>query len=193
MRFHLGWGSDLERAAAAATNLEPTARAAELRGASNGLRRERHRVELPAVAFEDARRELLALRWFPPSFLRTAMAPDGRTVMQRCRIGPISVDAPVRMAERVEEDHRVAIGVVTLDGHPERGVERYELVLDQALGRATLTIEKAWELRDPLARRAWPFATWLQAHATRRSLARFRTGAPATRPGSARDGEGASA
>lgn len=177
MRFHLGWGSDLAQAAADASGLAPTARRSELRGPSNGLRRERHRVELPAAAFEDARRELVALRWFPPSFLRTATAPDGTTVMQRCRIGPVSVDAPVRITERVEEARRVAIGVVTLAGHPERGVERYELVLDPALGRTTLTIEKAWELRDPLARLAWPFATWLQALATRRSLRRFRNSA----------------
>jgi uncharacterized protein (UPF0548 family) len=174
MRIRAGWGGDLARAAREAECRLSTARIAELRGSSNGLRRERHVVELDGSAYDTARRELLAFRWFPPGLLRTAVAPDGVTVMQRCRIGPISVDAPIRVVERVEEEHRVAIAVVTVDGHPERGVERYELVLDPALDRVTLAIDKAWSLADPLARLAAPFASWLQAHATGASLRRFR-------------------
>lgn len=173
MRLHLGWGGDMTSAARSATRRRATARGAELHGTSNGLRWERHVVELPGDAFVAARAEILAFRWFPRTLIRTAVADDGETVLQRCRIGPISVDAPVRVAERVEEQHRLALTVVTVEGHPERGAERYELVLDPAIDRVTLCVEKAWTLSDPLARLGAPVATWLQAHATRRSLRRF--------------------
>jgi uncharacterized protein (UPF0548 family) len=175
MKLRIGWG-DLTSAAARAVDLPATATGSELRGSSNGLRRERHRAELHGAAFPEAARELLAFRWFPQGFLRAEVGPDGRSIMQRCRIGPVTVDAPVRVVERVEEPRRVAVTVVTLAGHPERGVERYELVHDSALARATLTVTKAWELADPLARLAGPFSTWLQAYATRVSLRRFRHG-----------------
>ena len=154
-----------------------TAAAGELHAANGGLVRERHRVELPAAGFERAREELLEFRWYPPRFLRAALCADGLTVLQRCRVAPFaSVDAPVRVVETVDEPRRVAVTVVTVRGHPERGVERYELVHDPALPRVTLTVEKAWELADPLARLAGPFSRWLQAYATRVSLRRFRDG-----------------
>ena len=174
MRFHLGWGGDLRAAADGASQRPPTARGSELSGSSNGLQRERRVVEIDGDAWAAARDELLAFRWFPRELLRAEVAADGETVMQRVRLGPVSVDAPVRIVEREETERRVALTVVTVTGHPERGVERYQLVLDPALHRLTLTVEKAWTLADPLARLARPFATWLQAHATRRSLRRFR-------------------
>lgn len=170
MRLHLGWG-DLATDAEAWVAARATARVAELHGPPNGLRRERHQVELDAVDHAAARRRLLALEWFPPGLLRAARASDGRTVLQRCRFAPpFTVDAPVRVAEWIEEPHRLVVTMVTLAGHPERGVERYELVLDPALGRASLAVDKAWELAEPLARLAAPFSAWLQGHATRASL-----------------------
>ena len=171
MRFHLGWGDALEDAAAAWTAAPATAERSDLdRG---GLVREAYRVRIPAAAHGAARREMVALRWFPQSLLRSAVADDAVTVLQRVRIGPISVDAPVRIVELYADDHRAAIAVVTLAGHPERGVERYELVRN-ADGSGTLTVDKAWALVDPLARLVAPFAQWFQAYATRRSLRRFR-------------------
>lgn len=170
MRIHLGWG-DLFADAESWVDVPASARPAELHGPANGLRRERYRVELPAAAHAAARTRLHELRWFPPGLLRAALASDGRTVLQRCRFAPhLTVDAPVRVAEWIEEPHRLAVTLVTLSGHPERGVERYELVLDPALGRASLVVDKAWELAEPAVRLARPFATWLQAHATRASL-----------------------
>lgn len=171
--LHLGWGAPLRRDCAEWSEAEATAGAHELRG-TNGLRHERSRVTLPGAEFARAREELLAFRWFPQRFIRAAACEDGATVLQRCRIGPLTVDAPVRVVECADEPRRVALVVVTLRGHPERGVERYELVHDAALDRATLTVEKAWALDDPLARAARPFAAWLQAYATRVSLRRFR-------------------
>ena len=142
------------------------------------MHRERHTVELDGRDFAQAREELLAFRWFPQGVIRPTICADGVTVVQRFRIGPFAcIDAPVRVVERIEEPSRVAIAVVTVRGHPERGVERYELVLDPALDRVTLAIEKAWELVDPLARLGAPLATWLQGHATRLSLRRFRDAA----------------
>lgn len=170
MRFHLGWG-DLRADANDWTSAAETAAAGELFGATNKLSRGRSMREVSATYFPAVRAAIAAFRWFPPSFLRASTAADGVTVLQRCRLGPASVDAPVRVVERIDEPHRVSITVVTLRGHPERGVERYAVVVDPALGRATLTIDKAWELADPIARTAAPFATWLQAYATRRSLA----------------------
>ncbi len=173
MKLHLGAG--LPSNHARWQEVDATATLAELHGASSGLRRERHVVEVDGRAFERARLELLAFRWFPPQFLAASVCSDGVTVVQRCRLGPmVRVDAPVRVVECVDEPHRVALAVVTLRGHPERGVERYELVLDGVLDRATLTVDKAWALADPLARLVAPFSTWLQGYATRRSLRHFR-------------------
>lgn len=172
MRFHLG-ARRLDDCTIHA-RADATAVLSELHRGNAGLRREQHTVELDGRDFARAREELLTFRWFPQRVIQPTICADGVTVVQRLRIGPFaSIDAPVRVVERVEEPSHVAIAVVTVRGHPERGVERYELVLDPALDRATLTIEKAWELADPLARLGAPFATWLQGHATRLSLRRF--------------------
>lgn len=171
MRLSVGWGRQLAEDAERWTRVPATARLGDLHGSSNGLRPARHRAQIDASGHDRARAALLAFEWFPPRFLRQVVASDGVTVLQRCRLGPLSVDAPVRIAEHVVEPMRVSIALVTVQGHPERGVERYELVLDAALGAATLTVEKAWDLADPLARAAAPFSTWLQAHATRASIA----------------------
>ena len=173
MRFHLGWGESLADAAEVWVTAPASAEAADLDRVDTGLSRERYRVAIPARAHASARRELLALRWFPQSLLRAAVADDAVTVLQRVRIGPISFDAPVRIVELYADDDRARITVVTLTGHPERGVERYELRRERD-GSATLGVDKAWALADPLARLGAPFATWFQAHATRRSLRRFR-------------------
>lgn len=172
MKFHLGTGP--VEGCTGHARADATAALSELRRGNGGLRHERHAVELDGRAFLRARDELLAFRWFPQHLIRPMICADGVTVVQRFRIGPFaSIDAPVRVVELIDEPRRVAITVVTLRGHPERGVERYELVLDPALDRATLTIEKAWALADPLARLGAPFATWLQGYATRLSLRRF--------------------
>lgn len=174
MRIHASWGR-MARDAAPLVGLPATARASELAGSSNGLTRARSSLDLPGSGYDAVRSAIAELRWFPDDFLRAVMAPDGVTVLQRCRVAPfVCIDAPVRIVDRVDEPHRVAVTVVTVAGHPERGVERYSATRDPALDRVTVTVEKAWVLADRLARLAGPFSNWFQGHATRRSLARFR-------------------
>ncbi|MGH2429543.1 MAG: DUF1990 family protein [Candidatus Limnocylindria bacterium] len=190
MRFAFGIGSPPASDCGRWRDADVTAFLAELRSNGGGLIRSRLEVELegrsaiePQERFARARMEVLAVRWFPPrlveAFACGGESPGvGTTILQRCRIGPwLSVDAPLRVVEVVDERWRVAIACATLDGHPERGVERYELVYDPALHRSTLTVEKAWALADPLARVAGPFSRWFQSYATRASLRRFRDGA----------------
>ena len=164
----------------------PTATLADLHGAGDGLRRERQATVLTgppgssaADRFADARRELLAGRFFPGWFATTVVCGDGElavgsTLLQRLHIGPVaSIDAPVGVVELVDEPAHVGLTLVTLDRHPERGVERYDLRLEND-HRVTLTVDKAWELPSRLLRIGTPAASVLQRYATRLCLRRFR-------------------
>ena len=185
MKLRAGRGSNLHASCREWVDVRPTATLGDLQGAGDGLRRERQAVVLSnpldfstQARFAAARRELLAGRFFPPWFATTVVCGDGEVavgslLLQRLHAGPLmSIDAPVRVAELVDEAERVALTFVTLDGHPERGVERYDLRLED--GHTTLTVDKAWQLSNRLLRIGTPAASVLQRYATRLSLRRFR-------------------
>ncbi len=185
MKLHRGRGPDVRASCADWIGTRATATPADLDGEDDGLRRERHttvitgpRASSAADRFAAARAELLACRFFPDWFATIVVCGEGQlvvgaTVLQRLQIGPVlSIDAPVRVVELVDQPQRVAITLVTVHGHPERGVERYDL---RIVGdRTSLTVVKAWELADWFLRLGFPAALVVQRFATRLSLHRFR-------------------
>ncbi len=53
----------------------------------------------------------------------------GVRAVLRMRVGPVPVRAPVEVVVVTVEPHRVGFAYGTLTGHPERGEERFEVVL----------------------------------------------------------------
>ncbi|MCA1587666.1 MAG: DUF1990 domain-containing protein [Chloroflexi bacterium] len=181
MRLRHRRGSNVRASCADWDGARPTATVADLHARGGPLRRERQatvltgpRASSARERFAATRRELLAGRFFPRWFASTVVCGDGTlavgsTLLQRLHVGPFGV------AELIDDPERVALTFVTLDGHPERGVERYDLRLEGD-DRATLTVDKVWELPNRLLRIGTPAASVLQRYATSLSLRRFREG-----------------
>ena len=188
MKLHLGTGGAADAACASWLDVAATATLSELDRPGRGLRPGHAETALlrplgssAHERFSAARTELLAARFFPAWFATTHVCGSptldvGITVLQRLRVGRLAtIEAPVRVVELVDEPERVAVTLVTLDGHPERGIERYDLRLVN--DRVTLGVEKAWMLASPLLRIGTPLADVLQRFATRLALRRFRDAA----------------
>ena len=119
-----------------------------------------------AAAFARARDALLAYDVYPRDVLRHRVdggrVAAGALVVQRIRVGPLAVEAGVRVVEAWDEPARVGYRYVTLRGHPERGEASFHLERDG--DRVVFRIES----RSGLAR---PYAPWLRAYARRRQRA----------------------
>src|SRR5215212_2456922 len=99
--------------------------------------------DTPAAAFARLRDRLMTYDVFPPNIVRATICPPGRitagaTIVQRIGIGPLALEAAVRVVDvwdRVVGDLegepggvRVAgFRYVTLRGHPECGVASFEV------------------------------------------------------------------
>lgn len=187
LRLHVG-PADPRRCCAEWADALSTATLADLRAAGDRLHRERRETDVGTSAdasaeerFASARRELLAGRLFPRWFAAAAACrlplTADTTVVQHVVVGPfLRIDVPVRVVELVDQPDRLAIAFATLHGHPERGVERYELRRDGA--RVSLTVDKAWTLAAWWVRPGTPLAWLVQRVATGLSLRRFRHGRP---------------
>ena len=184
VRLHIGSAPADASGCAEWDRTEATAVAGDLeRPRAARLRPGHHRARLcgpgpsAAATFGAVRAELLAARFFPSWFATTAVCGAamriGCTVIQRLHAGPLlTIDAPVRVVDLVDEPERVAVTLVTVAGHPERGVERYELRADER--GLVLSVTKAWTLPNPILRLGWPAADVVQRYATRLSLRHFR-------------------
>lgn len=87
----------------------------------------------------------------------------------RLDLGPLGVRAPCRVLEVFEEPDRRGLTYGTLPGHPESGIERFE-VLRAADGALRLRISGYSRPGSPLVRAGAPLARMVQERITRRYL-----------------------
>ncbi|WP_211247644.1 DUF1990 family protein [Cryptosporangium arvum] len=99
-----------------------------------------------------------------------AVAP-GVVLVQRLRVGPIVVVAPVRLLEVVREDDRAWMTYGTLRGHPEQGEERFLIERGEAV---TFTITGFVRPAAWYARLGAPVSHFYQRLITRRYLRALR-------------------
>lgn len=114
---------------------------------------------LPPGSFEAASRCVLSL-----DVLRGAgivvegaqRAEPGAVVVQRVPAGPVSLLAPCRIVYVLDEADRAGFAYGTLDGHPERGEEAFDVRRTGEL--VSLTIRSFTRPGAPLVRLGWPIA-----------------------------------
>lgn len=86
------------------------------------------------------------------------------------RLGPLRLEAPVRVVDVVDDGSRASFTYGTLPGHPESGEERFDIHhLDG--GRVVFSIVGFSRPQSRLARAAGPVVTLVQDAITRRYLA----------------------
>jgi len=123
--------------------------------------------------FGGAAADLLSWRLHACSGLRVAASDvplrSGTVVTLTLGPRPVSVTAPCRIIEVIEEPARVGFVYATLPGHPESGVERFLLSLGED-GRITLCIDGYSRPCSRAARLAPAAAGLVQAVITRRYL-----------------------
>lgn len=124
--------------------------------------------EAASDAFERVWAKVVSYRIFPTECVRFAIYPEGRItkgalIVQRFPLGWLAAEAAVRVAEiwdrRVGNSRIAGFRYITLAGHPERGVETFEIQL-QPGGRATVRITARSEPGS--------FATRIGRHVARR-------------------------
>lgn len=126
---------------------------------------------------------LLTYRIFPPRLMRPVVcSEDGRlregtTIVQHVAIGPLSLEAAVRVV-RVWRDHGAdadesGFTYATLEGHPERGISTFRIRRRSGERTIAFLIDVRSRPGSLLTRVARPFARRFQRHATEAALARF--------------------
>jgi uncharacterized protein (UPF0548 family) len=137
--------------------------------------------ESPADVFERVWSEMASYRIFPTTSLGFAMKPPGRVtkgalIVQRFPLGWLAAEAAVRVADtwdrRVDTSRSAGFRYITLAGHPERGVETFEVRL-QPGGRVTVTIRARSEPGSLATRIGRRVARRLQVSATEAALRRL--------------------
>ena len=135
--------------------------------------------ESPDAAFERVRDRLFAYRVFPPRLMRFVICPEGclregSVVVQRVAVGPLRIEAAVRVVERWDrgdaEQRSAGFRYVTLAGHPECGVASFEVRLG-ADDRVTVEIESRSRPGGRATRAARPLARSVQRRSTMAALA----------------------
>lgn len=141
----------------------PNAGAEPLPGANVDAREVRVAPPDPEAAFARARDRLARYDVYRPERLRARvftadgqMAP-GALVVQRIRMGPVAFEAPVRVVDFTDraDEKGAAYGYAyaTLQGHPERGVARFLLVLERPRGEVVFRIS-SWSMPGHWSTRA---------------------------------------
>jgi uncharacterized protein (UPF0548 family) len=134
----------------------------------------RHRVIGSGAAVLDAAADVL-LGWDVHRRAGLGMDPDtervtaGSTVRQTLRFGPFRFVAPCRVIEVLDAPGRRGFVYGTLAGHPERGEERFELVLLDD-GRVRFEITAFWRANRWYSRLGGPVVWLIQRWATTRYL-----------------------
>jgi uncharacterized protein (UPF0548 family) len=131
---------------------------------------------------------LLTYRVFPPSLMQAqicgedARLREGTTIVQRVSIGPLSLEAGVRVIRvwRHEDDDGAETGFTyaTLQGHPERGISTFRLRRRTAPPSIDLLIDVRSRPGSWLTRLARPLARRFQIRATEAALAYFTSSEP---------------
>jgi uncharacterized protein (UPF0548 family) len=116
-------------------------------------------------------------------------AEVGRDVVVGVPAGPVTMLAPCRVVEVVDEPERRGFSYVTLPGHPERGIEHF-LVERLENGRVQLTVQAFAGPGTLLVRLGWPVGRLLQRFYTRRYLAAARAGVSGDASSTARRARG---
>lgn len=93
----------------------------------------------------------------------------GDVIELRLGMGPFRVCAPCRILEVFDEPDRRGLTYGTLPGHPESGIERFE-VLRAADGSLRVRLSGFSRPGSPLVRVGAPVARIIQEHITRRYL-----------------------
>lgn len=125
----------------------------------------------PERAFARGRDALLAYRVYPePMLLHRVCTPTGRVeagclIVQRVRVGPLALEAGVRVLDAWDEPGRVGYRYVTLRGHPERGVASFEARREG--GRVAFRIAS---VSEPTLRLTAPYARHAQRRAVRAAM-----------------------
>ncbi|GAA3398381.1 DUF1990 family protein [Cryptosporangium minutisporangium] len=128
--------------------------------------------------FATAVGDLLAGRMHERSGVRVTMtAPvlaPGVVLVQRFRVGPVVLTAPVRILDLVTDADRAALTYGTLRGHPEQGEEQF--VLERpADGPVTFTITGFVRPEAWYARAGAPVSRYVQRLITHRYLSALRS------------------
>ena len=133
----------------------------------------------PARDFAIYRNAMLAYDIFPATRMEKKInSADGRiqldaVIVQRAFVGPFALEMAVRVTEIIDEPHRFGFVYETLEGHAERGRERFLMREDP--GGFTMVIE-AWSTPGWLvARSVAPFSRFVQKRATREALEHMET------------------
>jgi len=137
-----------------------------------------YRASLGAAAhFPAAVDDLLSWRMHERSGIRvTASAPvaaAGVVLVQRFRVGPVVLIAPVRVIEVFRGEDQAGLVYGTLRGHPEQGEERF-LIERHPEGPLTLTISGFVRPVAWYARVGAPVTHCVQRMITRRYLRALR-------------------
>ncbi len=122
---------------------------------------------------------VMRYQMFPPTLLTPSVcSAEGQlardvTVVQRIFMGPIGLESGIRVTavfdEVTPDGRRAGFACATLEGHPERGVERFTLTL--ADGEITFMMEARSSLAALYARLAPPAARFFQHRAVAAALA----------------------
>lgn len=123
--------------------------------------------------FDGAAADLLAWQLHARSGVRVAAShvPVRHGAVVRLALGPrpVSVTAPCRVIEVIDEPTRAGFTYATLTGHPESGVERFLLSAEED-GRISLSIEGYSRPSSRAARLLPAAAALVQTRITRRYL-----------------------
>jgi uncharacterized protein (UPF0548 family) len=104
-----------------------------------------------------------------PGDPRTGRAHLGDVIELHLGVGPLGVSAPCRILEVIDEPDRRGLTYGTLPGHPESGIERFE-VLRAADGALRMRVSGYSRPGSLLVRAGSPLARAVQERITRRYL-----------------------
>ena len=129
------------------------------------------------MTFGRLRERLLAYDIYPRSALLYAITPFGRlasgsTIVQRLQLGLVAIEGGVRVVYVWDSETRSGFAYVTLEGHPDCGVEWFGVGLD-ADGRVRIEIQARSRPGQLLTWIGLPVARAVQVVLTRAALRRL--------------------
>jgi uncharacterized protein (UPF0548 family) len=129
--------------------------------------------------FDIAAERLLAYKIYPPQRMKAHVCTsDGRVcrgavIVQRISLGPVAIEAAVRVLEFERLENRVGFAYVTLPGHIELGIAAF--AVSRIDGGLNLRIE-TWSRPGHWSTKvAGPFSRLIQRRSTEEAIAWFKT------------------
>ena len=137
----------------------------------------------PEAVFAHLVERLLRYEIFPQSVMQSLVCSDdgqlheGTTIVQRVAIGPLRIEAAVRVLSvwRTDDSGIEVAGFTyaTLPGHPERGTSSFWVSRHKETGRISFAVEARSQPGSLLYRLGRPVARRFQRHATLAALEYF--------------------